>query len=73
MMDEKQKPVRLMEFLETNPDPPIIIFVNQKKGLSVWSSCLGADVCRMRGTCQAVGAQRLSHNHPARQQEPRAA
>lgn len=35
MMDERQKPVRLVEFLETNPEPPIIIFVNQKKGLSI--------------------------------------
>jgi ATP-dependent RNA helicase DDX23/PRP28 len=35
MMDERQKAARLKEILESDPEPPIIIFVNQKKGVLV--------------------------------------
>jgi superfamily II DNA/RNA helicase len=31
MLSEKAKRQKLMEFLESEPDPPMIIFVNQKK------------------------------------------
>lgn len=35
LITEKQKRSKLMEFLATKPAPPIIIFVNQKKGCDV--------------------------------------
>jgi len=35
MRSEKKKRSKLVEILKTNPDPPIIIFVNQKKGCDV--------------------------------------
>lgn len=35
MMSENDKRKRLVEILSRKPDPPIIIFVNQKKGADV--------------------------------------
>eukprot|EP00051_Salpingoeca_urceolata_P027711 m.482896 g.482896 ORF g.482896 m.482896 type:complete len:840 (-) comp22710_c0_seq1:50-2569(-) len=37
---EKQKRNKLVEFLKSSPDPPIIIFVNQKKGCDVLAKSL---------------------------------
>lgn len=39
-MTEKQKRSKLMEFLQSNPDPPIIIFANSKKGCDVLAKSL---------------------------------
>ena len=40
LVTEKQKRSKLMEFLQTNPDPPVIIFCNSKKGCDVLAKSL---------------------------------
>lgn len=40
MCSEKQKRSHLMTFLQSNPEPPIIIFANQKKGCDVLAKSL---------------------------------
>ena len=40
LVTEKQKRSKLMEFLQSNPDPPIIIFANSKKGCDVLAKSL---------------------------------
>ena len=40
IVTEQQKRKKLTELLQSNPDPPIIIFVNQKKGAEVLAKSL---------------------------------
>lgn len=40
IVTEQQKRKKLIELLQSNPDPPIIIFVNQKKGAEVLAKSL---------------------------------
>ena len=52
MVDENKKPLLLMDFLEKSPEPPIIIFVNSKKGCDVLSKQLdkrGFRTCTLHG------------------------
>ena len=40
LVTEQQKRKKLTELLQSNPEPPIIIFVNQKKGAEVLAKLL---------------------------------
>lgn len=40
IVTEQQKRKKLIELLQSNPEPPIIIFVNQKKGAEVLAKSL---------------------------------
>lgn len=48
IITEQQKRKKLTELLQSNPEPPIIIFVNQKKGAEVLAKSLeklGVRIC----------------------------
>jgi len=50
IVTEQQKRKKLIELLQSNPEPPIIIFVNQKKGAEVLAKSLeklGVRICNI--------------------------
>ena len=71
MLNEGEKRKKLIELLE-EPEPPIIIFVNQKKGADVLARSLekmGVSLCLVCRSCCKICAV-VPSSHPARWSQP---
>lgn len=74
IVGENDKRRKLMEYLSKGVDPPIIIFVNQKKGADVLAKGASfADLTPSFYRCfSRFGEAGIQRVHPARRQRPRA-
>jgi len=75
IVTEQQKRKKLIELLQSGPDPPIIIFVNQKKGAEVLAKSLDklgvSKLLKSFKTFNSFQQYRAAALHGGRSQEQR--